>query len=88
MNTDPEIERRYAHLDTLPNIAERLKININTMNRWAERGRKLGFPEPVRRLGRYRLYNADEVEEWVVLWMKISKNLGNENLPSGRKKDN
>lgn len=86
MGFDPELERRYAHLDTLPNIASRLKISINTLNKWAENGRGNNFPKPVKRLGKYRLYDSRAVEEWIILWMKINKNLGNVNLPPGGKR--
>lgn len=85
MNFNPELVERYKKLDTLPNIAERLGIDIKQMNRWAERNRKLDFPQPIKRLGKYRLYDADKVEEWVILWLKINKNLGNDNLVPGGK---
>lgn len=71
-----KLEQRYGHLETLPNIAANIGVNINTMNRWAERSRKNDFPEPIRVQGRYKLYDQDAVAEWVYLWQKINKNFG------------
>lgn len=83
--TEERLEKRFGHLDTLANIAKDLGINVNTMNRWAERGRKHDFPEPERYQGRFRLYNREHVEEWVYLHLKITRNLGNKDWHPGKK---
>lgn len=63
------------NLESLRTIAEELGIEPNTLSRWAEPSRKLNFPTPRRRLGRYALYDRNEVKEWVALWIKVSKNM-------------
>ena len=87
MNTrfNPDIVRKHDKLQTLPAIAERLDININTLNRWAEASRRNDFPEPVQRLGRYRLYDSEKVEEWVYLWLKINQNFNGNHLPNNNR---
>jgi hypothetical protein len=41
-----------------------------------------GFPEPVRTLSRFKLYNLDEIIEWLTLWKRATENLG---YPKGLK---
>lgn len=77
-----------THLDNLAqlgDIADELGIPRKRLARWAEPHRKIDFPKVKRQMGKYRLYDKTEVKEWVYLWMKISKNLGNKNLPPGGK---
>lgn len=68
--------------DILPYIPA--PITERQLRRWAEPVRDIGFPEPKRKLGKYSLYDKDEVVEWVILWMKISIKLGNKKLNGGR----
>lgn len=79
-----ELDKRLGHLDTLANIAQDLMVEFdvtyNQLYRWSEHDRKLDFPKPVRQQGKYKLYDRREVAEWVYLWLKISKNMGNKGL--------
>lgn len=46
------------------------------LKRWAESNRSSSFPTPERKMGKYNLYDVSEVVEWVILWKRISANLG------------
>jgi hypothetical protein len=56
-----------------------LKVSYSQLERWADKDRKIDFPEPVETLGRYRFYDKDQVIRWVILWTKLNKNMGRPN---------
>lgn len=60
--------------DSLPTIATELGINVKDLYRWASRS-KTDFPQPIR-VGRYKLYEKDQVKAWVILWLKVNPRLG------------
>lgn len=80
---DEELNEKYGDFESLPSIARELDIPVKRLQRWAEPNRRIGFPAPKTSLGRYLLYDKTEVKEWYFLWQKVSKNLGNDNLPPG-----
>jgi predicted DNA-binding transcriptional regulator AlpA len=61
--------------DSLANIGEKLNISSDQMNRWAEEGRNNGFPEPVTKLGRFKVYDEREVVAWIDLWLRLTKKM-------------
>lgn len=71
------IQQEYEHIMSLADIAEYLpEVTPNQLYRWSEPERDNGFPEVKEVIGRYRLYDRNEVLRWVVLYKKATKNLG------------
>lgn len=67
----------YDNIMPLADIAEYIDgISARQLLRWAEKGRSNGFPGPKETLGKYKLYDRDEVLKWVFLWKKVNKRLG------------
>lgn len=83
----PEHLKDLDNLYSLRTIAEKLGVEPNTLSRWAEPSRHLDFPTPKEKLGRYNLYDFDEVERWVFLWQKINGNLGRGDDLNGKRTD-
>lgn len=72
-----DLTKEYENWMTLSDIVEYIPdIKLSQLNRWSEPGRGVGFPSPKQTIGRYRLYDRDEVIKWVYLWQKVNKNLG------------
>lgn len=79
-----ELTAPYKNIMKLSDIVEYIpNVTLTQLNRWSETGRNNGFPEPKETLGKYRLYDRDEVIKWVYLWTKVNKGLGR----FGRKND-
>jgi len=57
---------------------EQSGINVSERQlwRWAEEKRDNGFPAPAETLGKYKLWDVYDVHRWVVLWRKVSRNMG------------
>lgn len=70
---DPnELDEYYP----LSDIAEMLNgVTYDQLQRWAEKNRNNGFPEPIV-LGKYKVYKRAQVIAWVTLWKRINKNFG------------
>lgn len=56
-------------------IAEELDVDLNQMHSWAH-GRNNGFPQVAKRLGRYTLYDIDEVRDWYTLYKRVTAGQG------------
>jgi DNA-binding transcriptional MerR regulator len=60
-----------------PKLPKELNVTLRQLTEWERHRDKNDFPDPVRSMGRYRLFNESEVIEWVILWRRATKNLGN-----------
>lgn len=70
MKEIPEIyPLRTIWVDRLQSVC-----SLTQLNEW--KGRVPHFPKPKKIMGKYKLYDADEVEEWVTLWRRATVNLG------------
>jgi hypothetical protein len=49
---------------TLPEAAERLGLNINSLRRWHQREAVCGFPPPLKRSCTIILFSLEEIEVW------------------------
>jgi hypothetical protein len=67
-------------------LPEGINVSFRQLEEWQKKSRKNDFPEPVRTLGRFRFYNYDEVIEWITLWRRATKLMGNpEGLKNGKR---
>lgn len=72
-----ELTKPYESYMKLSEIVEYIpNVTLTQLNRWSEDGRNIGFPEPKERLGRFKLYDRDEVLKWVFLWQKATRGAG------------
>lgn len=74
----------HDELAQLSVIAPLAGVSISQLNEWGRRATN-DFPEPVVTLGKYKLYNKEQVIAWVSLWLKINKNMGNPGLRNGNR---
>jgi len=66
-------------------IAEQLDVPLGQMQNWAHASNN-GFPQVAKRIGRYTLYDIDEVRDWLVLWKRVTVGQGRgEELNSGKR---
>ncbi len=65
----------------LSQASERLGIHKSQLYRWSTAN--LDFPSPIRTLGKYKLYDYNEIVEWLYYWQKIRDYLGNKELNNG-----
>lgn len=49
---------------SLPEAAERLGLNINSLRRWHQRADTCGFPPPLKRTCAIILFSLEEIEVW------------------------
>lgn len=68
---------RLDNIWPLKDVAEKLGVEEHQLRRWAEPDRNIGFPEAVTTFGRYKLYDVEEVQEWLTLWERVTKNFRN-----------
>lgn len=73
--SDDDLTKRFENVDTLANIANELGIKPNRLIRWSDTDRNIGFPKPIQTMGRFKLYDKKEIEEWIYLWEKVTKNM-------------
>lgn len=72
-------EGQLIHPDklcSLADAAERLDIPRNRMQRWAERRRVTGFPEPIYAHLHTQVYSWPAIKRWVDTWYSTRRRDG------------
>ena len=64
------------NLMPIGDIPDYLPVSHRQLTRWSNEGRDNGFPEPAETLGRFKLYDIYEVDRWLTLYRKVTKNMG------------
>jgi hypothetical protein len=73
-------------LFTLQQISSILDIAFKQLTGWEDRRNTTGFPDAKKLLGKYKLYDIEEVREWKKLWDRVTENMrgkGSKNLRNG-----
>lgn len=53
------------------------KPSLSQLETWAEKHEKNEFPLPAKTIGRFKFYDIEEVTEWVILWHRATRHMGN-----------
>lgn len=60
---------------------------LGTFQEWERKRESTGFPEPATTLGKYKLYDINEVEDWYILWTRVTARLGRGDALNGTRED-
>jgi hypothetical protein len=47
-------------------------VPYQQLHAWSSKSKNNGFPAPKRQYGRYKFYDIKEVQEWLIMYQKIS----------------
>lgn len=73
--TDVDKLQSLKEIAALPFIID-MGVSERQLWEWSRKSDKNGFPEPHRILGRFKFYHVDEVEDWIILWQRATRNMG------------
>jgi hypothetical protein len=87
-----KLDNYWPLADIVTKLKEDYQIVVSRsqLEEWQDRHKRreggMGFPEPMV-LGKYKLYDINEVREWIILWRRATARLGRGSELNGKRQD-
>ena len=69
----------------LVTIAEKIGADPKMLAHWEGKRKNNGFPEPKRLMGKYKVFDIAEVQEWFILYQRVTANMQNAQRLQGKR---